>query len=465
MLLGSLSENHQCSLPLAGIITFKEKALKDKKEFFNTREQRFFNRLAMQIFGKKTIYNPKTLEKLKDIGLSLPFINFNGSTAWISESGKKALTSLSYLFVNHQKYSEYLYLEDAFSTIKYVYEKHLGNNNIPSSDEFFGEIIADLDSLINEKTFVGTVEGIIFKDLDCIDFGEATLKKFDGSILKYNRKVDQIENSFRKKISDELKNKIVFVSSEKGSMEVAVDKYKQRAKINLSVLKVLICADVKGGFTRTHINLKSSKSFQYQDSSLFGWSSNGHLYTSGTANPRREFPLTTERFEQLNVEGLFEKLSYIANKNEKNELEQAIEKSLYWFSEAQSDGCQASSFLKLWSCLECFFSITSDEITERNARGVASLFMYGDINMQLVDIAELQNYASLKSTVKKYYQLRSAVVHRAEYKNIDEHVTVLLSYIVCSVILSIACLASRGHDSLDRIAIECERLDKTSHTS
>jgi hypothetical protein len=460
-----LSDNQRCGLALVGLITFIGKALKDKKKFFSTKEHRIFDRLAMRLFGKKTIYQPKTLEELRDIGLSLPSIKFNGSNAWISKLGKQALTSLTDLFVNHHKYSEYLYFEDAFSSIKRLYQKHLGNNNVPSSDDFFGEIITDLDNLIDERTFVGTVEGIIFDDLDYIEFGEATLKKFDESVLKYRREVDQFDNLFRKKITDDLENKIVFVASEKGSLEVAVDKYKQRAKINLSVLKVLICAHVKGGFTSTHINLKSSKSFQYQDSSLIGWSSEGHLYTSGTANPRREFPLTTERLEQFNVEGLFEKLSYIANKNEKNELEQAIEKSLYWFSEAQSDGCQASSFLKLWSCLECFFSITSDEITERNARGVASLFMYGDINMQLADIAELQNYASLKSTVKKYYQLRSAVAHRAEYKKIDEHVTVLLSYIVCSVILSITCLASRGHDSLDRIATECERLDKTAHTS
>lgn len=419
----------------------------------------------MQLFDKKTLHQPKTLEELRDIGLSLPSIKFNGSNVWISKLGKKALTSLTDLFVNHHKYSEYLYFEDAFSSIKRLYQTYLSNNNVPSSDDFFGEIITDLESLIDERTFVGEVEGIIFEDLDYLELGEATLEQFDESVLKYRHDVDEFDNLFGKKTIENLKDKIVFVASEKGSLAVAVDKYKQRAKINLSLLKVLICAHVKGGFTNTHINLKSSKSFQYQDSYLIGWSSEGHLYTSGTANPRRDFPLTTERLKQFDDEGLFQKLSYIANKNGKNELEQAVEKSLYWFSEAQSDGCQASSFLKLWSCLECFFSITSDEITERNARGVASLFMYGDINMQLADITELQNYASLKSTIKKYYQLRSAVAHRAEYKKIDEHVTVLLSYIVCSIILSITCLASRGHVSLDRIATECERLDKIAHTS
>jgi hypothetical protein len=115
--------------------------------------------------------------------------------------------------------------------------------------------------------------------------------------------------------------------------------------------------------------------------------------------------------------------------------------------------------------LECFFTITTDEITERNAKGIASLFMYGDLNMQLVDIDELQSYDSLKTTIKRYYKLRSGVAHRAEYQKINEHMAILLSYIVSSIILSASCLACRGYESLERLAFESERLDKIAHTS
>tara|TARA_B110000211_G_scaffold99557_2_gene115937 strand:+ start:8710 stop:10038 length:1329 start_codon:yes stop_codon:yes gene_type:complete len=434
-----------------------------KNDFFIAKEKRVFERLITQLFGKKTIYQPKTIEEIKDIGLSLPMIKINGSSAWISKIGKQVLISITDLFANHQRYSEYLYFEDISATIKDKYQTHIDKNTVPSSDNFFNEVMTELDSLIDERTFVGEVEGLTFEDFDYLEFEQATLKKFDESDLKFKQANDEIGNLLRKQIIDDLQDKIVFLATETGSLDVASDKFKHRAKINLSILKVLICAHIKGGFTHTHINLKSSKSFKYQNSSLVGWCSEGSLHTSRSASPRHEFPLTIERLEQFNFEQLFQKLSCIASKNKKNELEQAIEKSIYWFSEAQSDSCLASSFLKLWSCLECFFSITLDEITERNARGIASLFIYGDINMQLTDISELQDYASLKSTIKKYYQLRSAVAHRAEYRKISEHVTILLSYIVCSIILSITCLAYRGYESLERIAAECERLDNSSN--
>jgi hypothetical protein len=115
--------------------------------------------------------------------------------------------------------------------------------------------------------------------------------------------------------------------------------------------------------------------------------------------------------------------------------------------------------------LGIFFTTTTDEITEQNARGIASLFMYGDLKMQLADIDEFQSYVSLKTTIKKYYKLRSAVAHHAEYQKISEHVTILLSYIVSSIILSASCLACRGYESLERFAIESERSDKIAHTS
>jgi hypothetical protein len=443
----------------------KEYALIAKSEFFTSKEERTYKRLVAQLFGKKTIWKPKTIDEIRNVGLSLPMIKVTGSKAWMSKAGKQTLISLTNLFVKQQKYSNNLYFKDVYSAIKGKYQANLDNENRPANCSFFDDIITELDSLVDNVTFVGEVEGLVFEDFDYLEFDNAVLKIFDESMLKHKHEDNELDNLLRKKAVECLEGKLVFIATERGSKAVALDKYKHRAKLNLSILKVLICSHVKGGFSNTHIKLRSKNSFQYQDSFLVGWSSSGGLHTSESASPRRDFPLTTERLQQFNVEELFQKLTYLSNKVSKNELEQAIEKSLYWFSEAQSDGCLASSFLKLWSCLECFFTITTDEITERNAKGIASLFMYGDLNMQLADIDELQSYVSLKTTIKKYYKLRSGVAHRAEYQKINEHVTILLSYIVSSIILSASCLACRGYESLERLAYESERLDKIAHTS
>ena len=104
-------------------------------------------------------------------------------------------------------------------------------------------------------------------------------------------------------------------------------------------------------------------------------------------------------------------------------MEEAIIKSLFW--KAQKDLSCASAWIKLWSCVECFFTLGEDEITELNARGISSILVFGGYSHK-----KYGDYEQLKKKIKNYYTLRSKVVHRAEYTHIDEIQLAEFSFIV-----------------------------------
>lgn len=151
------------------------------------------------------------------------------------------------------------------------------------------------------------------------------------------------------------------------------------------------------------------------------------------------------------------KISGFIDKLNRSELEESIIKSLYWLGEAQKDRSDASSWVKLWSCLECFFTLGEDEITEKNARGISSLLIYGGYYHE-----QYRDYEVLKKKIKKFYGFRSKVVHHAEYTHIEEHLLLEFSYIVAWSIITMVSLIDRGYTQLSEIREKADMLESSS---
>ena len=70
------------------------------------------------------------------------------------------------------------------------------------------------------------------------------------------------------------------------------------------------------------------------------------------------------------------------------------------------------------------------------------------------------DYEQLKKKIKKYYALRSKVVHRAEYTHIDQILLEELSFIVAWVIITMVSLLARGYTTLAQVQEQAKRLDE-----
>ena len=147
-------------------------------------------------------------------------------------------------------------------------------------------------------------------------------------------------------------------------------------------------------------------------------------------------------------------LSNLIGKEQNNELENAILKALFWIGEAQKDRSHASAWIKLWSSMECFFTLGDKEITELNAQGISSILVYGGYSHE-----EFGDYDQLKKKIKKYYMLRSRAVHRAEYTHIDEFLLYEFSFIAAWTVITMASLLNRGYTTLSQVQKQAVRLD------
>jgi hypothetical protein len=120
-------------------------------------------------------------------------------------------------------------------------------------------------------------------------------------------------------------------------------------------------------------------------------------------------------------------------------------------------------FIKLWSCAECFFSVKekrtteSEEITELNARGIASVLVFAGYQ-----IVSHQEYSAFKRRVKHLYRLRSKAVHRAKFGHIETADLDDLSHWIAWVIISMVALSERGYETLQQVYEQTSRLDNVA---
>jgi len=123
------------------------------------------------------------------------------------------------------------------------------------------------------------------------------------------------------------------------------------------------------------------------------------------------------------------------------------------FAEA-GNSVQRMQFVKLWSCIECFFAITDEKITEANAKGIAAILVFGGYQVIAVD-----KYADTKRRVKQLYKLRSTALHRGRFGHIDSTDIDEFSGWVAWIIISMVSLSVRGYTTLKQVNEQVLRLD------
>lgn len=111
-------------------------------------------------------------------------------------------------------------------------------------------------------------------------------------------------------------------------------------------------------------------------------------------------------------------------------------------------------FIKLWSCAECFFAITDQDVTEANARGIATILTFAGYG-----IATAGDYAKFKRRLKALYDLRSRAVHRAQFGEVQLEDLEEFSRSIAWLIVSMTALTERGYRTLDAIREQIVRLD------
>jgi hypothetical protein len=107
-------------------------------------------------------------------------------------------------------------------------------------------------------------------------------------------------------------------------------------------------------------------------------------------------------------------LTALLERKERSEVEDALVRSLYWFADAHADQNTTMCFIKLWSCVECFFAIADKDVTEANARGLATILTFAGYGL-----GKVEDYHRLKKRIKSLYNLRCRAIHRAKFDEVQ----------------------------------------------
>jgi hypothetical protein len=423
------------------------------REELTSKQKRIIARDINSISSMKGLAFPKTIEDIKELGFFSPKIIINDKEIYLSTQGETALRRICDIIHGCRRYRDLLNYNDIFQSLLAEFGRWLGDGKIPDTQEFIDPLDSLLSNSIKNFYFSCRVDGVALKNIESIQVGRRKIKNFSKSELD---SATDISEEIKEAIVKEYEGGLVISGSENGSKSIALEKFYHNAELSLSVLRLYSCALFQQAIHKVNIRLINNCANAYGPASTFALREpDKSLLFTRYFKSIQEFEFASESLGYLRDELFFEELSSLIDNSSRTELEDAIVRSLYWIGEAQKDQSNPSAFVKLWSAVECFFSLAEAEITESNSRGITAILLFGGFNHE-----QYEDYDQLKKKIKGFYKLRSKVVHHAEFSHIDEIQLEEMAYIASWVVIVMVTLVKRGYTKLSEIKYQAKRLDK-----
>ena len=150
--------------------------------------------------------------------------------------------------------------------------------------------------------------------------------------------------------------------------------------------------------------------------------------------------------EQLEGATPFARAFQIFSASRPTDLQEAITRAVFWFSDAHRDSIPVMRFVKYWSCVECFFSLKNDDITQSVSVGLASALTHGPFGF-----VREEQYSETKQRIAKMYGLRSRAVHRAMHDHVTDDDVASLSQWSAWLIVNMIALDEEGQTDRELI--------------
>jgi hypothetical protein len=416
----------------------------------DTKQKRIIDRDVGTLFSKRALPVRPTLEEWTEN----PTIRTERGDRPLSTGALAALRRVTSLIAEIAEIRNSCSPKEVAEEVFERYSKWILSSRQPTGQEFTKDVVDALRAKVKVHELLIAIEGIDLIDQEAIDLGSMRISKADrkllegvelGGILSF----DWVLGLF--------KDKLWLTGSSEGSPCVAVRRFEHRATLTVGLLAVCGALLYKGAIWRSHVRLASSPSTKAEWSVLC-WEQGGaepRLINSGEG--KQDLPLSAESVAYLRRVCFLDRVVALLDESERTEVQDAIVRALYWFGDAHGDRNPVMRFIKLWTCVECFFAIEDVEITEANARGITTLLTFVGYG-----IVEPKDYLKFKRRLKALYGLRSKAIHRAEFDLVENADLEEFSHWVAWMIVSMVALAERGYRTLADVKKQVLRLDAIS---
>lgn len=137
----------------------------------------------------------------------------------------------------------------------------------------------------------------------------------------------------------------------------------------------------------------------------------------------------------------------------------AVQRSIYWFFDAQADTMPEMQFVKFWSCIECIFSFEKAGGTTRKiTKGLSALLTCGRYKFSQID-----SRSKLEKDIGNLYDMRCSAVHDARHGHVNGTHVSKVSKWAAWTILEVTSLIAKGCETRAEIKEAIEQMKNATH--
>ena len=422
------------------------------------KDQRTLLFAAKNLFNVKSLLTPASIRDIPPRQFLACKLRLTGNrTVFLTDSGHKHFRTVVDVLDRVDYFKGEAEYSDIWSAWHSALEKWFSNGLEPENADELIQSISDLVvHNVDDHTFAIPLLGIELDGEDSFDIGAMTILRLSVDILDaVGVEYDHTDVS---RLLESNKNKIWLRGTARGTPKVAQQLFAEQATLVIGMLAVAAGAMYERGAIAFRIGTIMTPENAIGRSSWFSWRENNRILTTHYAFPRgRPFPVNKVLGDDSDMVRMIFRAFEMLQKKDRTELEEAITRAIYWYSDAHRDPVHVMKLIKYWSCVEAFFSIENEGITQAVSAGLTSLLVFGGFHF-----VPPSEYRTLKQQIVSLYKLRSRAVHRGSHQHTTEQEVAQFSQWVAWMIVTMLALAEQGYKSLNEVKEQADRLDGLS---
>lgn len=418
---------------------------------FSAKQLRTLDRHLSTLFGRKGAepYSFKAASRLGERLLWYEFSSPDDRTVLLTEQGVAAFEAIS-ASLRSERLVAFTTPADTVNSFRAVVKGLLGRGSAPESADSLVKLVAErLQASRRTYWHASPVHGLLLDKGASISLGCLTLElPSEQSLKQRGAKIGDTS------IVDMIGSGPCLIGSLYGSEAFARQEFKYRVEVVIGVMMVVAAACFAQGATPFRITAEVSLAGMHSARRGISWDDeSGGIQWSRASTEHQSLHVDAEMADFLQNTPYVVHALGLAARDNLSEIEEALLRGFFWFSDAQQDSLRVMQLIKYWSCAEVIFSGDRGVITKTVSDGVTSILVAG------VQQEKPENFSRVAARLVGLYELRCDAVHGAQHDKVTYKDVVDLSRWTAWMLLGVSGLVKEmGYTSTTEVREQTKRL-------
>jgi hypothetical protein len=419
------------------------------------KEKRKLMYAAKRLFSVKSLLIPKAFGDIPTKEYFARELHLTGNrTIYLTDSGYGHFHTVVDVMDRADFFGGMAGFADIWAAWRKVVENLLSNGLEPEhADEVTESITGLIERQIDDRTFVVPMFGVELDGVESFALGTMSILRMSIDVLD-SAGVEH-DHADVPRLIELNKNNFWLKGTTPGTPSLAQQRFSEQATLIVGMLAIAAASMHEWGASGFRIGIAMTPEDALGRSIWFSWQEKELSLTTHYASPKgQSFAVNKALGDGSDMVRMIHRAFGILQTNTRTELEEAIARAVYWYSDAHRDPVFVMKLVKYWSCVEAFFSFENEEITHSVSIGLTSILVFGGFRF-----VPPYEYNSLKKKVIDLYSLRSRAVHRGYHKHTTERDVAQFSQWIAWMIINMVALVEQGYTTLKEVKIQVKRLD------